>query len=362
MANSLKEESNSSLEAIAIKASIKLDSGQLYVSSYFNELFQQINKIKIKQNLIYKLFQKTNINTDIKGIYLFGGVGRGKSMIMDLFFHNAPIKEKRRLHFHDFMKEVHQRILQKSKKVKNQDSVLLVAKDLAKSAKLLCFDEMEVRDIADAMILSRLFNVMFDEGTILVTTSNQPPEGLYKNGLHRDRILPFISKLKLKTHVIKIPNGEDWRERSLSGNKVWLSPINKKNKAKIDKIFLSLSTGFEKKSENILIAGRTVFIPQVAAGIARIDFDDLCNKPLAASDYTEIASRYKGVIIDNIPILNNELRNQARRFIWLVDALYDKNCFLIATADADFRKLYQGNDWDFEFDRTVSRIVEMSQV
>ena len=137
-------------------------------------------------------------------------------MIMDLFFQYVPIKEKRRLHFHDFMKEVHQRILQKSKVEKNKDCVLLVGKDLASSAKLLCFDEMEVRDIADAMILSRLFNVMFTEGTTLVTTSNQPPTGLYKNGLHRDRILPFIESLKLKTEIIEIQNGDDWRERSLS--------------------------------------------------------------------------------------------------------------------------------------------------
>ena len=361
MANSLKEESYN-LKAIALKASIKLDSGQLFVGDYFNDLFKQIYKIKKKQNLIYKFFQKTNINNDIKGIYLYGGVGRGKSMIMDLFFQNAPIKEKRRLHFHDFMKEVHQKILEKSKKENNKDSVLLVAKDLAKSAKLLCFDEMEVRDIADAMILSRLFNIMFDEGTVLVTTSNQHPDGLYKKGLHRDRFLPFIEKLRLKTNIVHIPNGEDWRERSLSGKKVWLFPINKKNKDTIDNIFSSLSLGFEKKSENILVAGRKIFIPKVAAGIARLDFDDLCNKPLAAGDYVEIANRYKGIIIDNIPVLNDELRNEARRFIWLIDALYDKNCFLLATAEVDFRKIYQGHDWGFEFDRTISRIVEMSQV
>ena len=360
MPDSLKRELNSSLEAIAIKSSIKLDNGQLYVSEYFNNLLEEISQNP--KNFIFKFFTKPNINSDCKGIYLYGGVGRGKSMIMDLFFRHAPVKEKRRLHFHDFMKEVHQRILEKSKKERNKDSVLLVAKDLASSAKLLCFDEMEIKDIADAMILSRLFQIMFDEGVILVTTSNQHPDGLYKNGLHRERILPFIDKLKLKTNIIKIPNGEDWRERSLSGKKVWLSPVNKLNKEKVGNIFLDLSVGFKIEPETILIAGRKIFIPQVAAGIARIDFDDLCNKPLAASDYIEIAIRYKGIIIDNIPILNDELRNEARRFIWLVDALYDKNCFLIATAEVDFRKIYQGRDWEFEFDRTISRIVEMSQV
>ena len=205
---------------------------------------------------------------------------------------------------------------------KNKDCVLLVGQDLARSAKLLCFDEMEVRDIADAMILSRLFNVMFSYGTTLVTTSNQPPTGLYKNGLHRDRILPFIENLKLKTEIIEIQNGDDWRERSLSGNKVWLSPINKENKKKINNIFLKLSLGFVKQSETIEISGRTIFIPQVAAGIAKIDFDDLCNKPLAASDYIEIGQRYKGIIIENIPVLDDKSRNETRRFIWLIAVSY----------------------------------------
>jgi len=360
MINSSKTETEKSLEAIALNQSIKLDKGQLFVVEYFDILLKHISHLDNK-NLLHKIFLKTR-SDNVKGIYLFGGVGRGKSMIMDLFFQNVLIKEKRRLHFHDFMKEVHQSILKKSKIEKKKDCVLLVGKDLAKSAKLLCFDEMEVRDIADAMILSRLFNVMFDEGTILVTTSNQPPTGLYKNGLHRERILPFIDKLKNKTEVVEIPNGNDWRQRSLSGNKLWLSPINQKNKKKIDNIFSNFGVGFEKTSENIEIAGRYVFIPQVAAGIARIDFDDLCNKPLAASDYIEIALRYKGIIIDNIPVLEDKLRNETRRFIWLIDALYDKNCFLIANAEVEFRNLYQGDEWDFEFQRTISRITEMSQL
>ena len=357
----MKKVIEKNLQNIALNNSINLDKGQLIVASFFDKLHQKFVELNTKKNFLYKIF--SNQNSDhIRGIYLYGGVGRGKSMIMDLFFQNVPIKEKRRLHFHDFMKEVHQRILEKSKIEKNKDCVLLVGQDLARSAKLLCFDEMEVRDIADAMILSRLFNVMFSYGTTLVTTSNQPPTGLYKNGLHRDRILPFIENLKLKTEIIEIQNGDDWRERSLSGNKVWLSPINKENKKKIDNIFLKLSLGFVKQSETIEISGRTIFIPQVAAGIAKIDFDDLCNKPLAASDYIEIGQRYKGIIIENIPVLDDKSRNETRRFIWLIDALYDKNCFLIANAETDFRKIYQGEEWEFEFQRTISRIVEMSQV
>ena len=360
MADCTKIINKNNLEAIALKKSISFDLGQITVSKYLDLLLKEINNLD-RNSSIFKFFSNVK-KKNIKGVYIFGGVGRGKSMIMDLFFQNVEIKNKRRLHFHDFMREVHQRILKKSKVEKNKDSVLLVGKDLAKSAKLLCFDEMEVRDIADAMILSRLFEVMFDNGTILVTTSNQPPDGLYKNGLHRDRISPFIESLKDKNYIIKIPDGEDWRERSLSGNKVWLSPINKYNNEKINHIFQSLSLGFEKISENVEIAGRKIFIPQVAAGIARMDFDDLCNKPLAASDYIGIALRYKGVIIDNIPMLNDILRNETRRFIWLIDALYDKNCFLIANAEVEFKNLYQGKEWEFEFERTISRITEMSQL
>ena len=356
----MKINEEKSLTLIASNKSIKFDKGQAFVSQFFDNLLDKFDKLQTK-SFISKIFTKKN-DKDIKGLYLYGGVGRGKSMMMDLFFHLVEIKEKRRLHFHDFMKEVHQRILEKRKIEKNKDTVLLVGQDLAKKAKLLCFDEMEVKDIADAMILSRLFEVMFEQGTILVTTSNQPPDGLYKDGLHRDRILPFIKNLKLKTNIVKIPEGEDWRKRSLSDQKYWLNPVNKKNKEKMNKVFKTLSTGFEIISENIEVSGRLINIPEVAAGVARISFDNLCNKPLAASDYIEIAHRYKGIIIDNIPNLNDNLRNETRRFIWLVDALYDKNCFLIATANAHFHDIYTGENWKFEFQRTISRITEMSQL
>ena len=356
----MKINEEKSLSLIASNKSIIFDAGQAFVAKFFDNLLIKFGKFQT-ENFISKIFTKNNTK-EIKGLYLYGGVGRGKSMMMDLFFHQVQIKEKRRLHFHDFMKEVHQRILEKRKIEKNKDTVLLVGQDLAKKAKLLCFDEMEVKDIADAMILSRLFEVMFVQGTILVTTSNQPPDGLYKDGLHRDRIIPFIENLKLKTDVVEIPEGEDWRKRSLSGQKYWLNPVNKKNREKINEIFKTLSIGFEIISENVEVSGRKINIPEVAAGVARISFDDLCNKPLAAADYIEIALRYKGIIIDDIPNLNDNLRNETRRFIWLVDALYDKNCFLSANAKADFSDLYTGEHWKFEFQRTISRITEMSQL
>ena len=356
----MKINEEKSLSIIASNKSIIFDAGQAFVAQFFDNLLIKFGKFQT-ENFISKIFTK-NTTKEIKGLYLYGGVGRGKSMMMDLFFHQVKIKEKRRLHFHDFMKEVHQRILEKRKIENNKDIVLLVGQDFAKKAKILCFDEMEVKDIADAMILSRLFEVMFAQGTILVTTSNQPPDGLYKDGLHRDRILPFIENLKLKTDIVKIPEGEDWRKRSLSGQKYWLNPVNKKNKEKINEIFKNLSIGFEIISENVEVSGRKINIPEVAAGVARISFDDLCNKPFAATDYIELALRYKGIIIDDIPSLNDNLRNETRRFIWLVDALYDKNCFLIANANADFSDIYKGEHWKFEFQRTISRITEMSQI
>ena len=355
----MKINTEKSLSQIASDKSIIFDDGQEYVGKFLDNLLKQLNIIQ-KKSFVSKFFTKRN-NKDIKGLYLHGGVGRGKSMMMDLFFYQVKIKEKRRLHFHDFMKEVHQRILEKRKIEKNKDTVLSVGQDLARASKLLCFDEMEVKDIADAMILSRLFEVMFDEGMILVTTSNQPPDGLYKDGLHRDRILPFLENLKQKTNVVKIPEGEDWRQRSLHGKKYWISPVNAQNKLKLNEVFKTLSLGFEIISENVEVSGRQIHIPEVAAGVARIGFDDLCNKPLAASDYIEIALRYKGLIIDNIPSLNDNLRNETRRFIWLIDALYDKGCFLIAIASKDFKGIYTGEHWKFEFKRTISRITEMSQ-
>ena len=346
-----------SIENVAQSLNINFDSGQLKIVRIFDKL-----NFQILSNSKKSVFNFLTKSKNIKGIYLFGGVGRGKSMLMDIFFQNIEFKKKRRLHFHDFMKEIHSEIFITGKKNTNQDPVEIVANNFIKKTTLLCFDEMEVKDIADAMILSRLFEVMFAQGTILVTTSNQPPDGLYKDGLHRDRILPFIENLKLKTDVVEIPEGEDWRKRSLSGQKYWLNPVNKKNREKINEIFKTLSIGFEIISENVEVSGRKINIPEVAAGVARISFDDLCNKPLAAADYIEIALRYKGIIIDDIPNLNDNLRNETRRFIWLVDALYDKNCFLIANANADFSDIYTGEHWKFEFQRTISRITEMSQL
>ena len=221
---------------------------------------------------------------------------------------------------------------------------------------------MEIRDIADAMIIYRLFKSLFSKGLVLVTTSNQPPENLYKNGLHRDRFLPFIDLININMKVSKISEGKDWRKYSLIGKKTWLNPINSKNDEEVDKIFNQLTKGFNVKENTIMVSGRKIKIPKSAGGIAVFNFKDLCEQPLAASDYVELADKYKGFLIKNVPKLGEKQNNESRRFIWLIDALYDRKCFLIATSEVDIKKLYTGTEWKFEFSRTISRLLEMSQV
>ncbi len=347
----------SSIFEIAKDMNITLDKGQTEISSQLDILR---NDIKTHQNKsIFKLF-KNPLN--LKGIYIYGGVGRGKSMIMDIFFENIKLTNKRRMHFHDFMKEVHSQIYSIGQENKNIDPIEVFSKKFTENTRLLCFDEMEIRDIADAMIIYRLFKSLFFKGLILVTTSNQPPENLYKNGLHRDRFLPFIDLINLNMKVFQISKGKDWRKSLLIGKKTWLNPINSKNSEKVKKIFNQLTKGFTVKEDTIIVSGRKIKIPETAGGIAVFNFKDLCEQPLAASDYVELADKYKGFLIKNIPKLGEKQNNESRRFMWLIDALYDRKCFLIATSEVDIKRIYTGNEWKFEFSRTISRLLEMSQL
>ena len=342
---------------IAKNMKIDLDEGQKFISENLDKL-----AIDLEQKSKKFSFPFFNKSSDFKGLYIYGGVGRGKSMIMDIFFENIRLENKRRMHFHDFMKEVHSKIYSIGQKNKNIDPVQVFAKKFIEKTKLLCFDEMEIRDIADAMIIYRLFKSLFSLGLTLVTTSNQPPENLYKNGLHRDRFLPFIDLINFNMKVSQIKEGKDWRKSLLIGKKTWLSPINSSNKNVAQKIFNQLTKGFNLKEEEIIVSGRKIRIPNSAGGIAAFDFKDLCEKPLAASDYVELADKFKGFLINNIPSLGKNQNNESRRFIWLIDALYDRKCFLIATSEVDIKKLYTGTEWKFEFSRTISRLLEMSQV
>ena len=346
-----------SIFEIAKTKNIFLDEGQTQISSELDQIKKDFNNFPKRP--FFSLFKNSYFP---KGLYIYGGVGRGKSMIMDIFFQNTQFSQKRRLHFHDFMREVHEQIFKIGKNNKKVDPVQIFANRFTKKTKLLCFDEMEIRDIADAMILFRLFKNLFSSGITLVTTSNQPPKYLYKNGLHRDRFLPFIDLLHANTNVSQIKPGKDWRKSFLKGKQTWLYPNNASNEKKIFKILNDLTNGFEYYKDELVVSGRKIDIPNTVGGIAVFDFRDLCEQPLAAADYIKLADKYKGFLIKNIPNLGNNKNNEARRFMWLIDSLYDRRCFLLATSEVKIEKLYNGTEWKFEFSRTTSRLIEMSKV
>lgn len=297
-----------------------------------------------------------------RGLYIFGEVGRGKSMLMDLFFDGANVENKRRVHFHAFMQEAHNLIhewRQSNKISKNAEPIRPTAAKLAAGAWLLCFDEFEVRDIADAMIVSRLFTAMFELGVVVVATSNRPPDDLYKGGLQRDLFLPFIEILKARQDVVEIEPGLDYRLDRLKGVQVYHVPDDAAASEALDRIFSVLTDGSVGSEDAIAFKGRQIKIPKTAHGVAEFTFDYLCGEALGPGDYLEIADRYTTVILRHLPILAEHNRDKARRFMTLIDALYEHRVNLIVSAEAEPNKLYDGASWGFEFDRTISRLMEM---
>jgi cell division protein ZapE len=302
----------------------------------------------------------------LKGLYVYGEVGRGKTMLMDMFFAACPAQRKRRAHFHEFMADVHERVYEYRRRIKrgemaDADPITLVADDIAGEAWVLCFDEFHVDDIADAMILGRLFTHLFSLGVVLVATSNLPPDELYKEGLNRALFLPFIALLGERTMVLRLESRTDFRLEKLAGMKVWHVPANAAATAALDTAWQRLTAGQPGKAIDLPLKGRVVHVPRAAMGVARFSFHDLCEKPLGSIDYLKIAREFHTVIIDGIPVMTQETRNAAKRFILLIDTLYENAVKIIASAAAEPHLLYSGTE-GFEvneFKRTSSRLFEM---
>ncbi len=292
------------------------------------------------------------------GLYIFGGVGGGKTMLMDLFFNSLDISAKRRDHFHAFMADVHERAAQ-FRRIAKGDPIEQVARNIAKDTRLICFDEFHVTDIADAMILGRLFHVLFEAGVVLVATSNVPPRDLYKDGLNRNLFEPFIAELEQRVELLELSAARDYRLEKLTGSPLYFSPLDEAARAQMQGLWESLTGTQAGEPREIAVAGRCLHVPEAAMGAARFTFADLCEQPLGSNDYLALARDFHTIFVEGVPVMGPEKRNEARRFITLIDALYDAGTGLIITAEAEPEALYQAGDGAFLFERTVSRLMEM---
>lgn len=357
------------LKARIASGELTADPAQMGVAARLDRILLQLKERKPakKSSALGWIFARHRApQTRVMGLYVHGSVGRGKTMLMDLFFRMAPVQKKRRAHFHEFMADVHNRIHAHRQKLKNgetkqADPVPPVAEQLANEAELLCFDEFTVTDIADAMILSRLFTELFARGCILVATSNVEPDNLYPDGLNRSLFLPFIGLLKQYVEVLSLDSPTDYRLEKADQLPIYLAPANAAADREMDRAWKTITAGRLEKPDEIEMKGRVIPVRRAVGKYARFTFTELCEQPLGASDFLAIADRFHTIFIDHIPLLGPEKRNQTKRFIILIDALYDHHIRLHASAAAEpealltIRKGTEG----FEFDRTASRLFEM---
>ncbi|NIZ14778.1 cell division protein ZapE [Phaeobacter sp. HF9A] len=302
------------------------------------------------------LFRKA-VRPEVKGLYLWGGVGRGKSMLMDLFVESLEEIPSRRVHFHAFMQEIHAK-MHEARKKGIEDALAPVAEDVAASVRLLAFDEMQITDITDAMIVGRLFEALFEAGVTVVTTSNRVPDDLYKNGLNRQLFLPFIALIKEKMQVHEMASPRDFRQDRLTGNPVYFTPLSAEIRAEMEAIWQDL-TGGAASPLTLRVKGRDVVLPAYRNGVARATFYDLCGAMLGPGDYLALADAVKVLVLENIPQLGRSNFNEAKRFVTLIDALYEAGVRLICSAAAEPEFLFVEGDGAFEFERTASRLREM---
>jgi cell division protein ZapE len=356
-------------QSLIASGAIEADPAQARAVQAFVGLDEALAKYKPpkKQGFLGRLFGGgDNGQPPPRGLYVHGEVGRGKTMLMDLFFDTSPVALKRRSHFHEFMADAHERINNFRQAIKrgdipDADVIGLTAASICDEAWLLCFDEFHVTDIADAMILSRLFAKLFELGTVVVATSNVAPDDLYKGGLNRSLFVPFIGQIKTHMRVMRLDARTDYRLEKFAGMKVWLAPDDAEAAAAIDRAWSRITGGAVGKPRDIPIKGRLLRVPKSDHHVARFDFADLCQKPLGASDYLRLAHEYHTIMIDHVPVMQYADRNAAKRFIALIDTLYDNAVKLMASAAAEPAQLYRATEGfeAMEFNRTVSRLIEM---
>lgn len=346
--------------ALVAAGTVDDDPAQRAVAARFDALNRELAETPAaKTGLIGRLFARKV--EPVRGLYVHGEVGRGKTMLMDAFFALTPALPKRRVHFNTFMGDIHERVHHFRQKSGSGDPIVPVAATVARETRLLCLDEFQVEDIADAMILSRLFEALFAGGLVLVATSNVPPDELYRDGLNRGLFVPFIGLLKRHVDVVRLDAASDYRLTKLAGAPVYVTLPEPQARAALDRFWHAL-TGVERGEPAALAyKGRTIAVPQAHSGVARFRFADLCEQPLAAGDYERIAREFHTVLVDDIPVIADGRRDVARRFILLVDTFYDRHVKLIASAAAEPERIYTATRGEeaFAFKRTVSRLIEM---
>jgi cell division protein ZapE len=328
------------------------DPAQVEVATALDELWHDLQRQR-RPTVIDRI--RRNRREHVKGLYIWGGVGRGKTWLMDLFYEHLPVQRKQRIHFHRFMQRVHNNLKSQGQV---RDPLPRIAREWAKDCSVLCLDEFFVSDIADAMLLGGLLESLFDQGVTLVTTSNIPPDELYKNGLQRAKFLPAIALIKRKNRVIDLSGDTDYRLRILEQSEIFHYPLDEQAEQVMTRSFNRMAAECEL-NHNLDINGRNFHARRRGDGIIWFDFQELCEKPRGGIDYIEIARAFNTVVLSNMPQLGEQDSNAARRFITMVDEFYDRNVKLLISAEVKIRELYLGELLAFEFQRTVSRLTEM---
>jgi cell division protein ZapE len=347
---------------------IEADPGQEVLARHLAALEQRLERHLLAQkssSLGWLFAQRQKSREPVRGLYIYGEVGRGKTLLMDLFFETSAVKRKRRVHFYEFMADVHERVHVFRQETKNgdpgPDPIVRAAEAIAEEAWLLCFDEFHVTDIADAMILGRLFTRLFQLDVVVVATSNLAPSELYKDGLNRTLFVPFLALLQVHCEVVRLDARVDFRLEKLTGVPTWYVPDDARATAALDAAWLRLTGISAGAPHELVVKGHTLKVPQSAMGVARFSFADLCGQPLGAGDYLKIAHEFHTIILDHIPVMDYNRRNEAKRFIILIDTLYDHAVKLLASAQAQPDALYRADEGfeAREFKRTASRLIEM---